>query len=306
MDELLVAVALVVGIALGATLCFADYASGIRRIARFLRNREPGSNARVTLGQPVPGLAELSDEVNATLDASASEHVASVRQQASFRRDLSALSHDVRTPLMGARGFVQLACDQEDRGERNRLLDEALIRLDDVSTLLDQLFSYAKASDPDLALARESVPAGAFVTDVLVGHYPEFEARLWEPDVAIEDDCPPVEADADALRRIVENLVSNALRHGSAAPSVRMCSVGQEVVLTISNAVDNPRLMDPDRLFERFYRADPSRGGQGSGLGLPIAAGLAAAMGMKLTARLDGDALSVELRMKTSHTMTAK
>ena len=68
-----------------------------------------------------------------------------------FQRDLASLSHDIRTPLMGAKGYLRLAQDEGDEAGRDRRLAAAEARLDDMGALLDQLFAYAQANDPDLA-----------------------------------------------------------------------------------------------------------------------------------------------------------
>ena len=132
---------------------------------------------------------------------------------------------------------------------------------------------------------------------VLLGHYPEFEARGWEP--ALECDDVRVEADAEALMRIVENLVANALRHGRGPLSVPARPAGEKGRLAVgfANPVADPGALDPDRLFERFYQADSSRSTAGSGLGLSVAAKLAEAQGMTLSARLEGDSLVISLVM---------
>lgn len=290
-------VALVLGIALGMLVAYASYAHDLGRIASFLRRRERAGNARVTIGSGAPGLTALADAVNAELDASAEAHVAAARRDAEFRRDLSALSHDIRTPLMGAKGFLELAGDEADPAARDRLLVSARARLDDVRSLLDQLFVYAKASDPDLALRMGPVALQPLVADVLVGHYPEFEERGWEPEVTFADEGVCVEADVEQLRRIFENLVANALRHGMGAPSVRQVGDGETVTLTVSNPVTDPSAIDVSRLFERFYQADSARGANGAGLGLSTAAKLAQAMRMRISASLTGDELAIALAM---------
>ena len=67
--------------------------------------------------------------------------------------------------------------------------------------------------------------------------------------------------------------------------------------MDFSNPVPDPSAIDADRLFERFYQADASRATAGSGLGLSVAAKLAEAQGMGLSARLDGDVLTITLAM---------
>lgn len=294
---MLLVVALVLGLVLGLVLAYSAYALELRRIGDFLRSRDRSSAARVMLGSVAPGLRGLADAVNAELDAASEAHVDAERRTAEFRRDLSSLSHDIRTPLMGAKGFLELAREEGDPVRRGELLASATGRLDDVQDLLDQLFAYTKASDPDLSLRWDSVDAQALVADVLVGHYPEFEGRGWEPDVRLGDTPAMVEADADQLRRIVENLVTNALRYGAAAPVVELGRREGRVTLTVSNRVTDPGSIDVERLFDRFYQADYARGGKGAGLGLSVCAKLAEAMGMGLSASLDGDVLAISLVM---------
>ena len=214
------------------------------------------------------------------------------RRQQEFQRDLASLSHDIRTPLMGAKGYLRLAQD-EDGETRVRRLRAAEARLDDMGALLDQLFAYAQASDPDLALDLRPVRVLPLLADVLVGQYPAFERHGWEPQIDFADESLTAEADPEALTRIFENLVGNALRHGASAPAITQ----RGNVVTFANEVTDPAALDMERLFERFYRADASRTHPGSGLGLAVAATLATAMGMHLSAHLEGDILAIDLSL---------
>ena len=280
---------LVAGIGLAAFV----YEKELRRMARFLRQRPARSNERLTVERPGRGFADMASAVNEQLDAMRDERVEGWRRQQEYQRDLASLSHDVRTPLMGAKGYLRLAQDDGDEAARMRRLDDAVERLDDMEGLVDQLFAYARANDPDLELHLRSVAVLPVLAGVLTGHFPAFDQRGWEPEVRFEDEALKADADEAALNRIFENLVGNMLRHGSAAPRIEQ----RGRVVTFSNEVDDPAGIEVDRLFDRFYRADASRSASGSGLGLAVAAGLAQAMSMRMDAQLDGRTLRVNLHL---------
>lgn len=290
---------LAIGALAGALITTAAYAPELRRISRLLDARRDGTasaNARVTIGSRAPGIAELAEAINGELDRTMQAHAAGMRAQRDFQRDLSALSHDIRTPLTGAKGYLQLAVDETDPELERRRIDAAVERIDRTSELLDALFSYTKASDPDLSLDIEPIDLRKVVEQCLLGHYPDFECLGWEPVVSGADAPSIVEANRQALERIVENLVSNALRHGTSAPRIVLSDESGHPALKIENRVEYPEALEVEHLFDRFYRADAARQGGGSGLGLATAAKLAAAMGMSLEARLDRGRLTIELR----------
>lgn len=332
-------IGLLAGAAIGAGAMAVWYGREFARMAVFLRDRPAAGNARLAVGIPGRPARELAGAINDQLDGIQSERIAARRRQDEFQRDLSSLSHDVRTPLMGVRGHVQLALELladsgadpgADCGEvvaasgRNvpretaadqpvlpatdrhaalvRHLTVASSRLDEMHELLDQLFDYARANDPDRAPKIGPVALHPLLAQVLVGHYPEFEARGWEPTVDVPDESVTVEADRASLARILENLTVNALRHGADAPTVTARSNADgTVTLTFANRIPAGVAIDTDRLFSRFYRADESRSGKGTGLGLAVAQSLAERMGMAIDASLtgtDAGTLTIRLTMK--------
>ena len=298
-EGLLLVALLALGFGLGAVFVIGCYATELGRQARFLGCRERLSNARLTCGSRLPGMVGMADAVNAEIDAADAERVESLHAADEFSRGLSALSHDVRTPLTGARGYLQLAREETDPARKDEQLAAADARLAAMFGLLDELFSYARAADPDTPLELGPVALRPILEQVLLGHYPEFEARGWEPVLDMEDASIEVTADREALARIAENLVVNALRHGSGPLAVHVRPAGEKdlVAVELSNPVADPSAIDADRLFERFYQADSSRATAGSGLGLSVAAKLAEAQGMTLSARLEGITLVVTLVM---------
>lgn len=337
------ALACLIAAMLGATAASLAYDRELRRMARFLRTRERTSNQRVTVQAPGRGLVEIARAINGELDEAQAERAQDAERRRDFQRDLASLSHDIRTPLTGAKGFLQLAQDEMKEAElakadasagtgaegaesaegegagsegaasataethaesgarrasgaaaaesTRHYLAAAAARLDDLGSLLGQLFDYTRADDPGAALEFSRIPLLPVLADVLVGHYPAFEQRGWEPRVTFADEGLAVNASEEALARIFDNLVSNALRHGTSPLSVTQAGRA----ITFANDVADPDALDVGRVFERFYRADAARNTRGTGLGLATSAKLAGAMGMSLEASLEGNTFAITL-----------
>ncbi|NHM15102.1 sensor histidine kinase [Eggerthellaceae bacterium zg-887] len=318
-------IACIIGIAAGACAVAFLYERELARMARFVRQRDRLSNQPLAVSLPGPGVVRVADAVNAEVDVARVERQAARQEQQAFQRDLAGFAHDIRTPLAGARGFVQLACDDLAAGEAaagagaasaagaaagageaagagaadvraasvRRYLAAATRRLDDMNDLLDALYVYTQAIDPDRTLHLEPIALQPALAQVLVDRFADFEAQGRAVHLSFEDQSAEILADREALARIFSNVVENALRHGRG--DVDIDQHGRE--LRFSNAVDPAvaSAIDAGRLFERFYRADPSRTTPGAGLGLASAKSLADSMDLALAASVEPGRFTITL-----------
>lgn len=292
----------IVAMALAVVLVCAVvlYERELGRLARFLEREDRSANERATVSFATPGVSSVAAAVNDEMDALRDERAALGERQEAFQRDLAALSHDIRTPLAGAQGYLQLHERSADPAERERCLREASSRLSAMRELTDRLFDYAKAADSDSPLVCGPVEALPVLAEVLAGAYPQLKERGWDPVIDFEDEGATVLADSEALSRVFSNLLANALHHGTSAPRVSQRLVPPDggagrgmVEFAFSNEMGDPVSIDADRLFERFYRADAARSGEGSGLGLAIVANLCRRMGGSVEAKVSHETLSI-------------
>lgn len=248
---------------------------------------------RVRLRFPTRAARALAQEANGLIDEADAARLEAAEERRELQRNLATFSHDVRTPLAGAQGYLQLYAVAEGDDERSECVAAAIERLGVMRVLVDQLFEYAKAVSDDRELAREPVDVADVLGECLAELYPSFVERGWAPEVAA-DEAVEVLADREALTRIVENVLGNCLRHGSGAPRIELRGENG-FALSISNEAEGLEMLDASRLFERFYRGDAARSTGGSGLGLSIAADLARAMGMSLEATVADGRFTVTL-----------
>jgi two-component system OmpR family sensor kinase len=209
-----------------------------------------------------------------------------------MRRFVADASHELRTPLTTIRGFAELYRQGAARDPAE--LDRLMRRIEDqaarMGLLVEDLLLLARL-DQQRPLDRSPVDLLALAADAVT------DASAVAPDRRIElvlgsgDDRPRhalvVLGDSERLRQVLANLVGNALRHTPAGSPVEV-RVGEAALdghpAAALEVVDHGPGLTPEqteRVFERFYRADPARSGAdgGTGLGLSIVAALVAMHG---------------------------
>ena len=266
----------------------------LARLAELLDRAAAQPAARARLESADPAVAGLARAIDRHLDADLARERERRSADERFREQLAALSHDIRTPLAGAQGYLQLAERAPDPADATRYLAGAAERLAAMRVLVDDLFTYARASDPSWEPELLPCDLAVAVTDALAVRYEEFAARGWEPRVSLVGGLAL--ASPDALARVIGNLLENALAHGAGAPSVRVAGASLTVENPVAPAV--AARLDQARLTERFYQGDPSRAGRGTGLGLAVARSLAEAMGGELVVRVEGACFSARLQLR--------
>lgn len=198
-----------------------------------------------------------------------------------LRRFVADASHELRTPLTSVQGYAELfrrgaADDPEDLAATMRRIEEESARMSD---LVDELSLLARL-DQGRPLEREPVDLSAVASAAVEGARAADRGRAIDLDAA---EAVTVLGDAGRLRQVADNLLSNARMHTpSGAPiHVEVRVDGADAVLQVEDQGPGIAPEDTERIFERFYRADPSRSREsgGAGLGLSIVAAVAQAHG---------------------------
>ena len=255
--------------------------------AAFLANRLTAPLRRVAVAAHRLGAGDLTARATPGPDAESAELASAFngmadrleRSELLRRRAASDLAHDLATPATVLESQLQAMVDgvvPADAGE----LEKARAAATSLSSVIGQLGELTQAESAPLHREVEPVALDELAAEVLAA----LDGLLRERGVTGVVEGTPVRGQADRaqLGRALRNLVTNAIQHAPTGSSVRIETArsGASAMLRVTDAGAGIAPEDLPFVFERFYRADRSRGtGSGSGIGLTVARELVAANG---------------------------
>ncbi len=241
---------------------------------------------------PVTGRDEIASLSGAFNQMAAELQAASHRQQAAEhqRADLIAwVSHDLQTPLASIRAILEALADGivDDADSIQRYLQTAQRDVRSLSLLIDDLFQMAQLDAGGLLLNMENGSLSDLISDTLES-FSELAARQAVTITgAAEAGIDPVRMDTMRMGRVLNNLLSNALRYTPSGGRIEVTAHrrAQAVEVRVADTGQGISPADLPEVFNSFYRGEKSRSKAtgGSGLGLAIARGIVRAHGGDLT-----------------------
>jgi len=266
--DLLIAVG--AGILLASTLGFWAVRSGLRPLRGMAAKANDihthHLNTRLDPASMPAELREMATAFNEMLDRLEE----GVQRLSGFAADLA---HDLRTPINALMMQTQVALGQERSvDEYEALLASNQEEYERLSRMIENTLFLARAENAQLALSRERLDIQRELAQI--GDY--FEMLAEEKGVQLRlGPMPdhPLFADPVLLRRAVNNLMSNAVTYTPPGGQIRLDArlEGPWITITVANSGDGVPSFDLERVFDRYYQADPARAsGSSVGLGLPI------------------------------------
>lgn len=228
--------------------------------ARALSQRLPQPSVNDEIGRVVRVLNETFDRLE--------------RSFAQATRFTSDASHELKTPLTIMHADIECALETYKGNHRvELLLDGLLDQTERLSTVVESLLFLSRADARAFALKKQSVDFSMLCRDLL----DDAEILALRKLIQIKSEISPnifVMGDESYLSRVLLNLLDNAVKYNveRGIIGISLADAGSSVVFRISNTGPEIPSEHQDRIFERFYRADPSRSSEtfGSGLGLSI------------------------------------
>lgn len=224
--------------------------------------------------------------INEIAISSQSRLIQQRQAEQSYKRLMTSLSHDVKTPLASLVGYLEaiengLVTGQE-KDEYIHVASDKAHRLKDFVTAL---FEWVKLDAKEQIFHFEILDINELSRNIIADWIPALENAGLDYDIAIPETEYSIRVDTNAYTRIFNNLLHNIIAHSEADHvTLRIAEDTQQVKIMVT---DNGKGISPDDLphiFERLYQCDHSRSARGNGLGLSIAKELVSAHKGKITA----------------------
>lgn len=268
-------------------------------------------NAPVSVDYFSKEITDLANALNAYTDKAKKYNLDLVKEQQRLKNIMAGISHDFRTPLTAARGYLQLLDKKGAIGTDERKYYSIIIeKMDYLAMLSDAFFSVSKieAGGEDIELHRVNITN--LLTETLLDQYPWIE----ENGIRLTADIPEqdiyVMSNEDCLMRIFNNIFSNARKYAETSLSISLKQADPEdknntsdknnkynknnYILTFENDMELRDEVYSGRVLEAFYRGS-SRTSEGSGLGLYIVDQLATRMNHKVEVEINENIFKIIL-----------
>jgi signal transduction histidine kinase len=230
-------------------------------------------------------IKHLLEQINRTLEDRQNANAGYRRSELNINRMLSNISHDLKTPLTVIIGYLEMLLMQETL-EKN-MVKKVFRKANELKEQIDRFFTLAKLEAGDTVLTMSKIDLNEFCREIIVDFYNILTEKEFEVNINIPDPSVFVYADTEALGRILNNLISNAVRYGEAGHYLGL-TLRREDNFVFVDVVDHGMgiaYSEIPRVFDRLYTLEDSRNRemQGNGLGLTIAKSLAEKINGTLT-----------------------
>lgn len=275
------------------------YAVKCRKIGRLteeLRDIPKGeSNALLHTDGSDESLKKLTSEINALLCQLRQIKVRYNKKSHEMEQMMTNISHDLRTPLTSARGYIALLQNadipEEEKARELAIVEKRLLRLEE---LIDAFFEFSQVISGENPPEREMLNLVGVLEESVGHYYDDFRRQNRTITLSCPGNKHMILFHLKMLLRIFDNLIGNAYKHGQGDLQITL-TTGECTVIRFENALHDPYL-EIDRVFDEFYTTDISRTKGHTGLGLAIAKQFVELLGGEIIAEYKDDVFAVMLK----------
>lgn len=234
-----------------------------RQICEITKQINENKKLRISLSdKQIEKLAGIINEKN---DLEQKTKVRIIQEKEQLKHSIADISHDLRTPLTSIQGYLTLLKDCEDKEEQEHYFSVIQAKTNYLTELLQIFYDLSLIESEDYILEIEEIDVNRIVTDCLIDKYNELKELT--PTIKIENAPVWIIGNAVACKRIIDNLVTNAIRYSDDDIEIVMDADG---IFTVKNTTSELKNIDVNILFQKFYTVDTSRSNGNTGLGLYI------------------------------------
>ena len=234
-----------------------------RQICEITKQISENKKLRISLSnKQIEKLAGIINEKN---DLEQKTKVKIIQEKEQLKHSIANISHDLRTPLTSIQGYLTLLKDCEDKEEQEHYFSVIQAKTNYLTELLQIFYDLSLIESDDYILGIEKIDVNRIVTDCLIDKYNELKELT--PTIKIENTPVWIIGNAVACKRIIDNLVTNAIRYSDDYIEIVMDADG---IFTVKNTTSELKNIDVNILFQKFYTVDTSRSNGNTGLGLYI------------------------------------
>lgn len=230
-------------------------------------------------------IQELLVQVNVLLEHQRELEKERKKQEDSNRKMLANISHDLKTPLTVILGYSEMIRNQEgiSLDSIQQKVEKIYRKTTDVLEMINIFFDLVKIESGELALEMQTLDLCEIARNEILNYYDMLQEGGFQVEIDIPEDEIPVDADKQAVKRILANLIQNAIKYGADGRYLRLgiTQRGDDVLIQVEDRGKGIIEDSQDKIFERLVTLEDSRNKkyQGSGLGLTITKRLVEAMG---------------------------
>jgi len=257
-----------------------------KKLQPFTHNNNSLLQERLLIVSGDRDLRELLQAINAMLDRTNQLATDYTRTEQAMRMMLSNVSHDLKTPLTVIMGYAEMLTRNTHlaQDERQRMLDQVYKKTVEVQELINAFFDLTRLEAQDFDIPLSIIDVCEVCRHRILSYYDLLSERDFKVDINLPEEAVLVYANEEALSRILDNLLSNAVRYGADGGylGLLLTQVEGKILLEVKDRGRGIPRIDQIKVFERMYTMEDSRNRnmQGSGLGLAIT--------KRLTERLGG------------------
>lgn len=293
MEIMWILLSLIFGIlALVLLVCLVSLQNSIQEVADELDEKlKTDTNTLISISSGNRKIRFLAEQMNRQLMDLRGERLRLKQGDTELKGAITNISHDLRTPLTAICGYLDLLEQETLPQQSENYLNIIRERTDAMRTLTEELFQYSVFSLKEEELHLEQICVNDILEQSLAGFYGVFMKESIVPDIQMTEIKVMRFLDKVALRRIFDNILSNAARYTDGDLSVKLFSDGR---ITFSNHAAKLDRIQAERLFERFYTVESAK--NSTGLGLSIARLLTEKMAGNIKTEYADEVLVIQVR----------